>query len=537
MDCTNGLLKYMKTTDVRICALTSQASKIDSTWGQLIRECNYTFDIYHSRKSLVEALVDNSYDIFIIENDLGDIKGHVLISHLRNIGKLPFTSITILCSSAPMELFQFKPIDQRADVVCNYPFNVTSAKTSLIDALKKHKSEEKVRYAFQSGDHNKVSQVAGAISKKNTFCLEIFYESESRYSNLDTSEARLYQYINEKIWPSYILARHYLSTKNLQKLTRLISFCRNIYKSNIGLSYLYFQGHSLLKELEFSKSDFTVASEEFLQLPEYLFWIAQHEYIQKNFKKAVNKQVEAINSVKDTIFESKDSYTDLQKFTNEYICQTDFDDIETVSKAVACIKEASDRDFVDESISVAAKMFDIRAKMLSGDTVHIGKNIVELTSVHIDYLEKYPHVISDTLKTIYGNASLSSIEYQIQHELVRANRMTQEFIEKYARKFSIPKRIKALIDQACIEISSGNLDDAEDKLSKVLGTKPGHFEASCLSVEISLSLIQRGKGFAKGSHMKKIFSILECISNPNTEWEKSRLSDLKSKAESISLST
>lgn len=511
----------------KICAICNNQNHFDETWGNLLRSLGVDPVMCQSKSELIKLLKNDSFDAVIVDNDLGEgCKGHTLISHLKMVKLLPYTTLTILCTSQPLELFMFNPVDLRADIVSSVPFNKQSALNALTEAQNRSSSESQIRKAFMDNNFNKILSIYSSSKNNSSFYSELLFESASKFSDSGFNEAKLFRYLDNALWPAFILSRKYIAENNLCKLSSLVELAKEKHPSNIGMAYLYFLGHTLISNLELSEQ-VEIHSSSLSNLPQYLFWLAEHQFSNCQFKKAIEYQLDAINSVKNTDFEDSKMYEKLVNYTDSYISSEDFSDGSYVNEVSASLSHACKRGVINQSVSISGDIFKIRSLMLLGPNKGIANELISLFNNNFEFINKYPDVIQSLLDFIYSNQTFRYVMLDLESKLCNLSTSGRKAFDNIHASDSKDIKINKLKSEAIEFMNIEAWDEAEEKLDQVLGNSPGNIEASYLKAKCLFAIIQRAKGFAKNSYIQKISHTLEKASPPRNEWEAKKIKDIK----------
>lgn len=514
--------------NVKIIALSKDASHFDQTWGLMLRDIQQQYRLFESLSEF-NKLKQIDCDLFIIDNDLKEsIKGATLIRHLRKVGKLSFGTVVLLTSSLPKEFYSFKNIDIRPDFISPSPFQMNSAKKCYESALNAIQETRNLRLAFSNNDLEKTISESRKITSKvhQNFTKEVLAEAYCKMGIFSDKEAELLEILKEEIWPAYVLAREYSREENLNKFSHLISETKNIHNGNIGLSYLYLQGNVMLQNAEYSDEEFSLSrNNDYFNAPEYLYWISKFEYKREKFKQALASQLEYINDKSETSLENCDDYKLLATYTEAYLLSDERKDNELLENTVCAFNSANKRNILNESLSIAAIKFEIRLKMLQKDYSMISSMIIDMYNKHSDTLKAYPKLMNDIIYTVSNSVELSDVRNnllknkEISHALKTSRVMNNE-------------KINSLLLNAKEKINNHEYSDAELILSKILRNDKGNIDASFMMSEIKIHLANINKSkSARKNFLGMAMQIMEDSNHPSSEWERNRKIEIINKIE------
>jgi hypothetical protein len=470
-------------------------------------------------------------DIFIVDNILKESnKGLTLIQNLRKINRLPFTSITVLSSYAPKELYLFKNIDIRPDIVMPMPFNMDSAKKYLQQAIEMLNDTFNIRSAYQDNDLNKIIKESSALSnsKFSYFGSELLAESVCKLGSFKTHESKLYGVLKSNMWPSYILAREYVREENFNKFKFLIEQARINHGDNIGLSYLYLQGNVMLQNAETNNIDnlITTRNNDYFNAPEYLYLISKYEYKREKFKSALSNQLAYVNDKAGTIMENAEDYKILEEYADSYL-KSDEKKIESlVIDTIKCMKDAESRNFLSESLKVSALKFNIRLGMITKDYNSIIPSIIEIVENYTNIIDAHPIVLSDIIYTISNTPEMSEIKDKLCE-----NTKIKKLIE--INKVGISEKIESLLADAINKIKESEHSDAEIILSKILKNDPGNINASFMLADLKLYFASLTNNYTRDTFVNMSMQIIESSHCPKSEWQKEKRNEILEKAKEL----
>jgi hypothetical protein len=511
--------------EIKIISLAKDNGQFDQTWGKLFRENNQDYKLFENLTDL-NRTKNLECDIFIVENILKeDIKGCTIIKNLRKTNKLPLTSLTILASYAPAELYLFKNIDLRPDIIMPLPYNAENARNCYRKAIKKMSETISLRKSFENSNLNNIMAEA-ELCKDTDFSMELMAESVCKLGSFKTIESKLYSQLKDNMWPSYILAREYVYQQELSKFAFLIDEAKRHHGLNIGLSYLYLQGNVMIQSAESDKSIFTSQNNDYFNAPEFLYLMSKYEFKRNKFKNSLKNQLEYIKDKSNTSLENKEDYQLLSKYTDSYMKSEEKKDQSLISEAVDCFNDADSRNILDEILKVSSLNFSIRLSMLKKDYDSVVPYLVELIENHHTMIKSHPEIISDIIHTISNCVELSQLK-----EKLTSNKKLNDLIN--ISKIEINPKLKNLIVDANIKIKENDYSEAEMILSKILKNDPGNLDASFMMAETKLYFASLTNNYTRSKFVSMAMQVLEDCKFPFTEWQIEKKIELVQKADKL----
>lgn len=511
---------------LRILALSADASQFDQTWGTLLRSYQQSYKLH---ENLIEFSKEKSIncDILIIDNVLkASIKGATLIGHLRKIGKLSFKTIVLLTTYSHEQLYSFKNIDIRPDIVMPMPFQNNMAMAKFNEAKSALYVTQELRKAFTDNDLDKIIGLRSNFNdtKFECFAEELLAEAYCKLGKFENYEASLHKMLEKKIWPSFILAREYSKQGDTEKFSKLIKKAKEFHGNDIGLSYLFLQGNVMLQSAEIGNEPISLSKQnDYFQAPEYLYWLSKFEYKRQKFKNALVNHLAYIKDKESTSLEDIEDYKLLSKYTESYLSYEDMYDIELIKDTVQTFKRAKNRNILDDTLNLSSIKFDIRLNMLNKNYDEIGPLVIEAYTKYPEILAEYPVIMKDIIYTISNSVELSKLKRKLLKE-----KAVRKLLLHSAR--NINQKIATLLEEAKVLISNDEHSAAELKLTKVLKNDQGNIDASFMLADINVHFASLHKNKdTKKRFVNMAMQILEDANNPISDWERNRKAELNHK--------